>query len=334
MSYLAKFMCKVITPMFMAGEDKSSVELRPSEFKGMMRYWWRAIRAEESIEKLKKEEAGIFGGTGEGEGRSKVRIILNSPIPPENQIEEGIGEELGRFEGCKYLLSKVKREYIKEGHRFEIRIKVSEENKAFKHALCSLWCSIYLGGFGARARRGWGNVVVEYTDSENVLPEIRFVPTANNKEELSEWINKNIKEIRKIIGSSTTQECKYTTLSGGRVVICEAHDGWKEALDFIGRELKEFRKNKDPVELSVFGMPLIKGSKRIVPYIDQVSYPRLSSPLIIKVIESNSKFFPVVIRLNLTVKRVKIIKVEEVNDSILNKFIELLKRKKAVEIKL
>ncbi|MGC8872690.1 MAG: type III-B CRISPR module RAMP protein Cmr1, partial [Caldimicrobium sp.] len=66
--------CKIITPMFMAGADRSNPELRPSEFKGMMRFWWRAIRAESDIEKLKKEEAEIFGGTGEKEGKSKVRI--------------------------------------------------------------------------------------------------------------------------------------------------------------------------------------------------------------------------------------------------------------------
>ncbi len=31
-----KFVCKVITPMFMTGADGRTPELRPSEFKGMM----------------------------------------------------------------------------------------------------------------------------------------------------------------------------------------------------------------------------------------------------------------------------------------------------------
>ncbi len=68
--------CEIITPMFMAGADGKIPELRPSEFKGMMRFWWRAVKAEDDIEKLKKEEAKIFGGTGEGEGKSKVKIEL------------------------------------------------------------------------------------------------------------------------------------------------------------------------------------------------------------------------------------------------------------------
>ncbi|MDW8109975.1 MAG: type III-B CRISPR module RAMP protein Cmr1, partial [Candidatus Kryptonium sp.] len=42
--------CSVITPMFMAGADGRTPEIRPSEFKGMMRWWWRAIKAEDDID--------------------------------------------------------------------------------------------------------------------------------------------------------------------------------------------------------------------------------------------------------------------------------------------
>jgi len=43
------FECEVITPMFMAGADGRKPELRPSEFKGMMRFWWRAAKAMDNI---------------------------------------------------------------------------------------------------------------------------------------------------------------------------------------------------------------------------------------------------------------------------------------------
>ena len=45
---------KVITPMFMLGADNRTPELRPSEFKGMMRFWWRAIKASNDISNLRK----------------------------------------------------------------------------------------------------------------------------------------------------------------------------------------------------------------------------------------------------------------------------------------
>lgn len=76
-----KLSCEVITPMFIAGADGKTPELRPSEFKGMLRFWWRAAKAETDYKKLRKEEAKIFGGVGEGEGKSKVSIrITNKEI--------------------------------------------------------------------------------------------------------------------------------------------------------------------------------------------------------------------------------------------------------------
>jgi CRISPR-associated protein Cmr1 len=43
------FECEIITPMFMYGGDGKTLELRPSEFKGMLRFWWRALHPELSF---------------------------------------------------------------------------------------------------------------------------------------------------------------------------------------------------------------------------------------------------------------------------------------------
>ena len=60
----------------MSGADNRNVELRPPAFKGMMRFWWRAVRAEADIKKLWEEEARIFGAADEKFGRSRVKIHL------------------------------------------------------------------------------------------------------------------------------------------------------------------------------------------------------------------------------------------------------------------
>ncbi len=98
--YSLTLKCNLIPPMFMAGADNKTPELRPSEFKGMMRWWWRAIKAEDNIEKLRKEEAQIFGGTGEKEGKSKIKIVvtLDKPINGND-----ISTEIKNYEGIKYL---------------------------------------------------------------------------------------------------------------------------------------------------------------------------------------------------------------------------------------
>lgn len=65
------FGCHVLTPMFLAGADGTErdavPELRAPSLKGAMRFWWRAVQAEEDRERLKKTEAGIFSGTGKAQ---------------------------------------------------------------------------------------------------------------------------------------------------------------------------------------------------------------------------------------------------------------------------
>lgn len=36
------FTCKIITPMFLAGADGQTPELRAASIKGALRFWWRA----------------------------------------------------------------------------------------------------------------------------------------------------------------------------------------------------------------------------------------------------------------------------------------------------
>lgn len=57
------FTCETITPMLMHGADGSSAELRPASIKGILRFWWRAIHGDLSLEELHEKEGKIFGST-------------------------------------------------------------------------------------------------------------------------------------------------------------------------------------------------------------------------------------------------------------------------------
>ena len=66
----------VITPMFLNNAyGNNSVELRPPSFKGMLRFWWRAIMAMD-VDKLRDQEAHIFGSSDESIGRSKIQLLV------------------------------------------------------------------------------------------------------------------------------------------------------------------------------------------------------------------------------------------------------------------
>lgn len=299
--------------MFMYGADNQTPELRPSEFKGMMRFWWRAVKADDNIISLKDEESKIFGGVDENSGKSKVKLRIsyrNLPIGQNVKNDFRIsstydGRTLkGKDAGISYLLYSTflrgGKRYIKPNFTFDIFLS-SLDTKAYKHALASLWLAIYMGGFGTRARRGGGNIVVEKFEGDNDL-DLDFIPRGEDVSSVEKWISKNICKIRTIgLANNLNRTFKYSTLSNFWKVLKPSGD-WIKALNSIGEVFRVFRdKNRSEIfKMGVFGMPIVHRRSKtvIVPYRNKKELSRFSSPLIFKVIKSQDKFFPMVIKLN------------------------------------
>lgn len=293
--------CKVITPVFMMGSDSSSPELRASEFKGMMRFWWRAIRGDDNINKLRKDEAEIFGGTGEKEGKS--RVIIKVYPQPGRYIGDNLKNDLeDKDAGIRYLLYSTvlpnrERSYIKPGFEFYISLSSFDEN-SFKNALASLWASIYLGGFGTRARRGAGNIVVENIEGDTF--GLDFVPKGENNETLFNWLKSNLDKCFLMINNGMVKNfcAKYTNLSFSRIIISnQEFEDWKGALNDIGREYAKFRENHRAkiFDTAVFGLPIVYRDK--TTKVEGKYSERRGSPLIIKILVSNSRFYWLTLRL-------------------------------------
>jgi len=309
-----KLKCKVITPMFMAGADGKTPELRPSEFKGMMRFWWRAIRGDDDIEKLREEEAEIFGGTGEEQGKSKV-IIKVYPKPSNQFLGEKLKEDFGlewrysrninslegRDAGIGYLLYSTvlphkEKKYIKANFQFNIELS-SYDEESFKNALSSLWASIYLGGFGTRARRGAGNTVVEQVEGD--IFGIDFIHKGESAEDLGKWLKDNLEKCSKFINSNKLKNfcTKYSNLSFSRIIISnQSFTDWKTALNDIGKIYAGFRtKHKSEIfDTAVFGLPVMHRNKTKV---ESKFSERRGSPLLIKIFQLNKNFYWAILRL-------------------------------------
>jgi CRISPR-associated protein Cmr1 len=157
------FHCKVITPMFLAGADGQTPELRAPSIKGAMRFWWRAMNGHLPLEEMRKKEEAIFGGTDTG-GRSSIiiRVSQSSDLVVSSSL-------------LVPHKSFMKQNAIQEGQEFKVvlgwnksRKKLSEKELA---ALFKITC--ILGGFGKRVRRGMGSVIVVKTENcENVPDKI------------------------------------------------------------------------------------------------------------------------------------------------------------------
>jgi len=357
-----KFVCKVITPMFMGGADSRTPELRPSEFKGMMRFWWRAIKAEDNIEKLRKEEVKLFGGTGEREGKSRVniRLVYNLKELEEKFIGENIKNEFIKTQnyGLAYLLystfslkargKPIIREYIKPDFSFQINFSSFDE-KVLKQTLASFWLSVHLGGFGTRARRGGGNISIEKVEGNTFA--IDFIPKGlRTKTELKRWFIKNVNRIKEIIPMGVRCR-KYSNLKEASIFIFDCKTNWVEALNFIGNEYKSFREKKRNVwRTPAFGMPVMhrgfrmhrRFRERFVPYKgNRRLSERRSSPLIFKIIKAESLYFPIIVKVSGDIvyhgrigrevgQNLK--ELRSVDDSILDEFLNSLKNKVEVKI--
>lgn len=140
-----KIRLELITPMFMAGADSKTPELRAPSIKGMMRFWWRAIKAESNLDELREEEAKIFGSSNEKIGKSPFSIRIDamnqltsnkfSPVPHSNKTFTFWG--------------------YKPNQIFSI-ILSSRNDIAIYHNILKV--ALLLGGVGKRSRRGFGSL--------------------------------------------------------------------------------------------------------------------------------------------------------------------------------
>jgi CRISPR-associated protein Cmr1 len=306
------FECETITPMFLAGADGRTPELRPPSIKGLMRFWWRAMNGH--LSDLKKEEGKIFGASDEGIGRSKFRIRVKEQ-PPRGNIVKNLGEEIPYEErtskkGVSYLLYSVlmlnKRPYIKSNTPFSISIS-SSDPQPFQEAVHSFAFLTFFGALGTRSRRGAGSFrvknVIYNQENYNELFDTSGVRT---KEQLKDHMDSKLRPL-----ITHTRNTSYSILSGSKIYIFDSKSNWKDALETIGKPFLDFRgDNENHIsDTPNFGFPILhrRNFKTLMGagpesfrknhrgnVIDFME--RRASPLIFKIIKTDeNNYFPVII---------------------------------------
>lgn len=170
------FHCKVITPMFLAGADGQTPELRAPSIKGAMRFWWRALNGH-LVEKdehgrwdyaeLRKKEGAIFGDTSQRSSFSLTLEWINRmegklPLPDSGTKVGEYNNDIFKF--MTYGLWDNKdvgknRVFIGPGSTFSLTIQL--HSLFFKSdILQSLYLLVNHGGIGAKARNGFGGINV------------------------------------------------------------------------------------------------------------------------------------------------------------------------------
>lgn len=196
---LLKTTYHINTPMFAAGANTQEAELTPTSFKGVMRFWWRAlnwsqIRLDnsndtEALKALHKQEAKLFGVATnnerdfQGQGGCLLNTLsaINSNEGNSKSLLEGFNVKKKRRynkkksieedvfpidNGLGYLLGQGLYDYKKGIQRGVITpsqtfsIEFTVESVYREVIIDVLKLIGLLGGFGSRSRHGLGSVTL------------------------------------------------------------------------------------------------------------------------------------------------------------------------------
>ncbi|MFP3870971.1 MAG: type III-B CRISPR module RAMP protein Cmr1 [Syntrophobacteria bacterium] len=164
-----KVTLETVTPLFLGGADGRTPELRPPPFRGMMRYWFRALAGGvvgddgQALKTIRQKEAEIFGSPDEKCGLSAVWVRLSTPDYSRGctaRVLPHRGDTWTNHRG--QTLRNRPQPAIPPGvtPTLTLTLKPGAEMQKLKMAVWSLLVGLTLGGVGKRSRRGLGSLQV------------------------------------------------------------------------------------------------------------------------------------------------------------------------------
>lgn len=271
-------MCKVITPMFNGPSksygDPNKLEIRPSSIKGMMRFWWRAVRCYTDLNIMKDDEDNLFGSTDRKSPFSIQVEIIDKII---EQISFTPHHRSGYTEctNCKENNCKKSEKYYAFCNtRFSLTFLCRDANRVNMEQLFSLLelCAV-LGGVGRRSRRGFGSFSIQQKD--------------NQKYQFDYSLDSLCVLLNKVCGQNY-YECK-----NGKIINkskCAAKYPWIKKVE-IGKQYLDFTSL-----LQTIGESSHKYNQNGL--LDKGGKKRLASPVYVSAIEKNNQLYPIITSLN------------------------------------
>ena len=258
---------RVVTPMFCGGADPvERAELRLPSFKGVLRFWWRALawsRLDGDLGRIRREEDALFGSAGGGQSRVLMRLE-SAPAPrivrKRKKLTVSHAERRVVGEGARYLgygvmeafasrkkgteAGEVTRACLQSPFEFTVQLRVRdvrpkdtegrlELDSQESSLIDALTCLGTLGGMGAKSRKGYGSLVLR---SLLVDKQERWEPPRT-----MEALRDRLAHLRR--ACSAADQPEYTALSGQsrQVLVPSDKKEAMELLDLVGRELMRYR---------------------------------------------------------------------------------------------
>ncbi|WP_022855924.1 type III-B CRISPR module RAMP protein Cmr1 [Thermodesulfobacterium thermophilum] len=255
---------KTITPTFMGGGDGKFDEIRTSEIKGMLRWWFRALAGSfvgNDYKELKKYEGRFFGiaDAKKSSQKSKFKLLItNSKLNFINRNTSGIPLNGYTYLGIGNVIFKWQKEsrnfipnpnksgiqgnvLIDAGSTFDLEFFFypGTTKEEINLITGSFYLATALGGFGLRARKCFGSWQIIKNEGLDLV----FNPTDYTKE----GIEKNIGHLKGILNkefSNPTPATEYPAIDDSQFifeVIQTNETDYKALLDNFGKHYRGFR---------------------------------------------------------------------------------------------
>ncbi len=242
---------RVVTPLFCAGTAPNRPELRLSSFKGVLRFWWRALAWSQyhgNLKKIQAQEDCLFGSAGGGQSRVSLRLKpVNQPQPVFKDSVLRISQNNKRTvgEGARYLgygvmgafgakAGRLERACLSAPFDFTVQIRGRNLDETQLDDLTLALVALgTLGGMGSKSRKGYGSLSICSLDINGNKPVGRLPRSMGEMITMVQWSSHF-----KLSGFP-----KYTALSNKAriVLVSSAKKDPLALLDLIGRELMRYR---------------------------------------------------------------------------------------------
>ncbi len=149
---------EVITPLFGGGVDPGKNDtdrlVRADQINGFLRFWWRACKGGDDVEKMHARESEIWGGKRAGQISFHVTVTSR-------------GKEMAKdadlnFDGvppyAAFSLADKPDATLRSGVAFKLHLEFPEAGALKPDIEAALWAWETFGGIGSRTRRGFGAI--------------------------------------------------------------------------------------------------------------------------------------------------------------------------------
>ena len=285
-----KLSLQTVTPLFLGGSNpKGEPELRAPSFRGVMRFWLRALLGGilgDNPQEIFKHESAVFGST---EHASPVIVRVQHQSLQFTTYSQLTANK----PGLAYLLfsaratrSEPERKAIQGKFGLTCQSRSGTQSVLpFESAYASLWLLTHFGGIGSRSRRGGGNLQVQSVQGNvpSSLPPLQV--EAKTPKELQQELAHGLKQLRQwaakafngSLQPNFSGQPEFDVLHPNycRIwVVDKSFNTWDGALNEFGSVMQRFRqrrqpdyqnvksviqggRNLQPVKRAAFGLPIV-----------------------------------------------------------------------------